>query len=44
MRVARRLAKESVKDEEFFESEDWAELRSQVLRRYGDRLDLGDLT
>ena len=44
MRVARRLAKESVEDEEFFESEDWAELRSQVLRRYGDRLDLGDLT
>ena len=43
MVAARKLAKESVATEEFFASDQWHELRSQVLRRYGARLDLGDL-
>ena len=43
MSAARKLAKESVATEEFFVSDQWHELRGQVLRRYGPRLDLGDL-
>ena len=43
MSAARKLAKESVATEEFFVSDQWHELRGQVLRRYGARLDLGDL-
>lgn len=43
MAIARSLAKVKVADEEFLSSDDWSELRGQVFRRYGSRLDLGDL-
>jgi len=43
MSVARELAKKTVAENAFFEADEWAELRGQVFRRYGNSLDLGDL-
>lgn len=43
MGIARDVAKETIAADEFFESDGWAELRGQVIRRYGSTLDLGDL-
>lgn len=43
MAVAREVAREAVATNDFFELDEWSELRGQVLRRYGSSLDLGDL-
>jgi ATP-dependent DNA helicase RecG len=41
--VARRLAQEMIDVDPRLEAEPWCELRRQVLRRYGERLELGDV-
>ncbi len=43
MKAARVLAKQCIRDGSLIESDAWNELRGQVMRRYGKRLDLGDL-
>ena len=42
LRVARELAQHLVDEDPDLSAEDLAALRDQMLRRYGDRLDLGD--
>ena len=41
--AAREMAQEMIDADPELESPDLAELRSQVMRRYGKRLELGDV-
>jgi ATP-dependent DNA helicase RecG len=41
--VAREIAQEMIDDDPFLETAEMAELRGQVMRRYGKRLALGDV-
>ena len=41
--VARELAQELVDEDPTLEAEELSEFRGQVMRRYGKRLDLGDV-
>ncbi len=43
LEAARRLAQEMIDDDPELSAADLADLRGQVLRRYGQRLDLGDV-
>ena len=42
LKVARELAQEWVDEDPDLAAEDLAALREQMMRRYGERLDLGD--
>ncbi len=41
--AAREMAQEMIDEDPELDAEELAELRGQVIRRYGQRLDLGDL-